>query len=288
MSQSSTVPLQTPPPKMKGKVIAAILAVVVGHVGVLCAVSQMKVPELPQIKKEPLKVKFVKIKEDIPPPPPPAEPIVKPKVKPVVKPKEKPVEKPVKAKAEPKPVEKKIVATKTEKVEQKKVQQDDTLEKQKLEQQKIEQQRQDQLRKDQEAKDQAARDQAKRDQEAKDQAKREQDERDRQRREQEDRSRPRIVKSGQVSWRNKPTLVKERVAKFMTEQDGLKTVNLEITADAKGSISDVRVIQSSGIPELDNYVVKQTRATNFKPYLENGVAVPFKIRQDFTLSVSKK
>ena len=63
MSQSSTTPLQTPP-SMKNKVIAAILAVAVGHVGVLWAIGQMKAFELPVIKKETLKVKFIKLKQN--------------------------------------------------------------------------------------------------------------------------------------------------------------------------------------------------------------------------------
>ncbi len=81
MSQSSSAPLQTPPP-MKKKVLAAVLAVIVGHVGVLWGISNMKAFELPQIKKEPLKIKFLKLKEDAPPPPPPPVEQIKPKVKP--------------------------------------------------------------------------------------------------------------------------------------------------------------------------------------------------------------
>jgi protein TonB len=51
------------PYSMKKKVIAALVAVVIGHAGVLWAVSHMKTIELRPIEKEPLKVKFVKIKE---------------------------------------------------------------------------------------------------------------------------------------------------------------------------------------------------------------------------------
>lgn len=62
------------PHSMKKKIITALVAVVIGHVGVLWAVSHMKPIELKPIEKEPLKVKFVKIKpEEAPPPPPPAK-----------------------------------------------------------------------------------------------------------------------------------------------------------------------------------------------------------------------
>ena len=44
------------PYSMKKKVIAALVAVVIGHVGVLWAVSHMKTIELRPIEKEPLKV----------------------------------------------------------------------------------------------------------------------------------------------------------------------------------------------------------------------------------------
>jgi protein TonB len=49
---------------MKKKIITALVAVVIGHAGVLWAVSHMKPIELKPIEKKPLKVKFVKIKED--------------------------------------------------------------------------------------------------------------------------------------------------------------------------------------------------------------------------------
>ena len=86
MSQSSALHMQTPNP-MKKKIITALIAVVVGHMGVLWAVGQMKTPELKSIEKEPLKVRFVKIQE------PPKELPPKPKAEPK---KEKPKPKEVK------------------------------------------------------------------------------------------------------------------------------------------------------------------------------------------------
>jgi protein TonB len=58
---------------MKKKIITALVAVVIGHAGVLWAVSHMKPIELKPIEKKPLKVKFVKIKEPPKPPPKPKE-----------------------------------------------------------------------------------------------------------------------------------------------------------------------------------------------------------------------
>jgi len=274
MSQSSIAPLQTPPP-MKKKVLAAVLAVVVGHVGVLWGVSHMKPFELPQIKKEPLKIKFLKLKEDVPPPPPPPSEPIKPKVQP----------KPIEKKVEPKPVVKPKI------IEQKKpVENDDRA--RKLEEQKRleEQQKQDKARQDEQKRqdDQKRAEQQKREQDERDRQKREQDERDRQRRDQEQRNTPRNVNEGQVSWSRSPRIAKEQLLKLMSPEDGTKVVNLEITADAGGNITNVRILQSSGNPSLDSYVVKQTQSAKFKAYRENGAGVPFKIRQDFALSVSKK
>lgn len=76
MSQSPALNMQTPNP-MKKKIITALIAVVVGHMGVLWAVGQMKTPELKPIEKEPLKVRFVKIQE--PPKPLPPKPKAEPK-----------------------------------------------------------------------------------------------------------------------------------------------------------------------------------------------------------------
>lgn len=271
MSQSSSAPLQTPPP-MKKKVLAAVLAVIVGHVGVLWGISNMKAMELPQIKKEPLKIKFLKLKEDAPPPPPPPVEQIKPKVKP----------KPVEKKIEPKPVVKPKI------IEQKKPVVNDDRARKLEEQKRLDDQKrlEDQKRID----DQKRLDEQKRleDQKRLDQQKREQEERDRQRREQEQRNTPRNVSEGQVSWNRSPRIAKEQLLKLMSPEDGTKVVNLEITADANGNITNVRVIQSSGNSSLDSYVVKQTQSAKFKAYKENGAGVPFKIRQDFALSVSKK
>ncbi len=58
MSQSSAA-LNSPNP-MKKKVITALIAVAIGHIGVLWAVSHIKPAELKPIDKKPLQVRFVK------------------------------------------------------------------------------------------------------------------------------------------------------------------------------------------------------------------------------------
>ncbi|KCZ36504.1 tonB domain protein [Acinetobacter baumannii 45057_1] len=63
MSQSSAA-LNSPNP-MKKKVITALIAVAIGHIGVLWAVSHIKPAELKPIEKKPLQVRFVKIQEQL-------------------------------------------------------------------------------------------------------------------------------------------------------------------------------------------------------------------------------
>ena len=66
-----------PSTPMKKKIITALVAVVIGHVGVLWAVGQIKSPEFKAIEKEPLKVRFVKIQQS--PKPLPPKPKAEPK-----------------------------------------------------------------------------------------------------------------------------------------------------------------------------------------------------------------
>ena len=238
MSQSSALTMQTPNP-MKKKVVAALVAVVIGHVAVLWSVSQMKTPELKQIEKKPIKVKFVKIVEEAPPPPP-VEPI-KPKVTPKPEPKVEP----------PKPVVKpKVIAQKPQKTQEKKViQQDDTLEKQKLEQDRLDKQREQQQREQQQ-----------REQQQREQQQREQQQREQQRRAQENTNKTRILSAGEISWVRSPK------PKYTNKDlDGSKrTVTVLIDADASGKITNVQITKSSGLPALDDKVLRAVRSAKFK------------------------
>ena len=273
MSRISAATLHTPH-TMKKKVIAALIAVVVGHMGVLFAVSHLKSPELKKIAKEPLKVRFVQITEDAPPPPP-AEPM-KPKVQPKPEPKV----------VEPPPVVKpKIIAEKPKpKVEKAKaVVVDDT-----LDQQKREKERLDQLKINQERADQQKRDQAQRDQQARDQAQREQQARDQQAREeserraQEARNKPRNLSQGQISWVRSP-----KPSYSNSDLKGSdRSIVVAIDADTNGQITNVRVVRSSGVDALDQKIIRAVRGAKFKPYKENGVAYPFKAEQPFELKLN--
>lgn len=270
MSQSSA-PMSHIPNPMKKKVLAALMAVVIGHVAVLFAVSHMKTPELKKIEKDPIKVRFVQIKEDAPPPPPPAEP-VKPKVQPKPEPKvvkPQPVVKPKVIAEKPKP---KVEATKPIVV-------DDRKEELKKEQERLEQQRQNQERLEQQKREQSQRDQAERERKAQEQA---QAERDRLAREQAARNTPRTLSQGQISWVRSPK--PSYTNKDLQGSDRVIVVAIE--ADTSGRVTNVRVTKSSGVPALDQKIVRSVQNAKFKPYKENGVAYPFKAEQPFELKLN--
>ncbi|RKG31744.1 energy transducer TonB [Acinetobacter tianfuensis] len=89
----SSAPMMQDPNSKKKKVMAALAAVVIGHVGVLWAVGQMKAPELKSIDKEPMKVRFVKLEEA--PKPLPPKPKQEPKKEPPPPKEVKVVDKPL-------------------------------------------------------------------------------------------------------------------------------------------------------------------------------------------------
>ncbi|WAU73060.1 energy transducer TonB [Acinetobacter sp. TR11] len=245
MSQSPAI-FNMPHP-MKKKIIAALVAVVIGHVGVLWAVSHMKTIELRPIEKEPLKVKFVKIKE--PPKPEPPKPKEKPKPEPKKEVKEvKVVEKPLpppkkiekvqQVKEAPKPVlqkteqkiepkvETKVVTTVTEKVVEKP-------------------QPVQEVAKPQPAADPSPK-------------------------------RVSIGGSG-IQWSRSPKV--SFTPKDLENQTRLISVYIE--ADEKGKITNVRITRSSGLPNIDEKTLRAIRSSKFKPYMENGIAYPIKTEQPF-------
>ncbi|WP_227542914.1 TonB family protein [Acinetobacter chinensis] len=253
MSYSPTPAMQDPN-SMKKKVVAALVAVVIGHMGVLWAVSHMKMAELKPIEKKPVQVRFVKIKQDIPPPPPP--PVMP-------KPKPKPVEK----KVEPKPVVKpKIISQKVTKPASDVKHQEDIKEKQKQEQQKLDQQRQaEQLRQDQLKREQELREQQAREQAARDKAER--DRADRERADRESKT-PRVVSFGELDWSRKP------VIKYTNED--LKGSNrkmliaLEVDGTS-GKINSARIASSSGVSAFDEKILRSVRYSKFRPVKGGGI-----------------
>jgi len=242
MSQSSAA-LNSPNP-MKKKVITALIAVAIGHIGVLWAVSHIKPAELKPIDKKPLQVRFLTIKEDVPPPPPAKVEPIKPKVEP----------KPVEKKVEPKPVERpKVIAQKVQKVEPKVIQQDDTQEKLKK-QQELEKQRLEQLQREQALKDQQSREQALKDQQAREQALRNQ-------KAEEEARKSQPTAPGEVSWSRKPA----PVYKDSDLEGSKRKIIVHIEAEPSGKILNVTVKTSTGLPKLDDIVLKAVRRAKFKP-----------------------
>lgn len=250
MSQSPAT-FNTPHP-MKKKIITALVAVVIGHVGVLWAVSHMKTMELKPVEKEPLKVKFVKIKE--PPKPEPPKPKEKPKPEPKKEVKEvKVVEKPMAP--PPKKIEKvqqvkeapKPVLQKTEPKFEPKV--ETTVVTTKVTEKVVEKpQPVQEVVKPQPAADPS----------------------------------PKRVSIGGagVQWSRSPKL--SVTAKDLDNQT--RSVMVMIEADEKGKITNARITRSSGLPNLDEKVLRAVKNAKFKPYMENGVAYPIRAEQPFDLS----
>lgn len=240
------------PHPMRNKIITALIAVVVGHVGILWAVNHMKVAELRPVDKQPLKVKFVKIKE--PPKPEPPKPKEKPKppepkkevkeVKVVDKPlppppkkvekiqqvKKADVPKPVIEKTEPK-VESTVVST--------------------VVSEKVVEKPQPVVETPKPAAPPA------------------------------DPSPKRVSIGGSgVQWSRSPRLSVS--AKDLEDQSRSAMVMIE--ADDKGKITNARITRSSGLPSLDEKILRAVRSAKFKPYMEDGVAYPIRAEQPFDFS----
>jgi protein TonB len=52
-------------------------------------------------------------------------------------------------------------------------------------------------------------------------------------------------------------------------------VDVRVLVDARGAPRETVIVRSSGYPRLDEAALATVRATRFKPYTENGVAMPF-------------
>nr|WP_314370554.1 TonB family protein [uncultured Acinetobacter sp.] len=246
MSQSPAI--LNMPHSMKKKIITALVAVVIGHAGVLWAVSHMKPIELKPIEKKPLKVKFVKITE--PPKLEPPKPKEKPKPEPKKEVKEvKVIDKPLPP--PPKKVEKvqqvkaetpKKVVQKTEPKVETKVVSTTVTEKPVEKPQPVVQ--------PEAPKAQPAAD-----------------------------SSPKRVSIGGtgIQWSRSPRV--SFTPKDLENQTRLITIYIE--ADEKGKVTNARITRSSGLPSLDEKALRAVRSSKFKPYMENGIAYPIKTEQPF-------
>lgn len=244
---------------MKKKVVTALAVVALGHVGVLWALGQMQTPSLKPIEKEPLKVRFVKIQE--PPKPLPPQPKAEPQPE---KPKPQPVkEVPVVEKPLPPPPKK------VEKVQQVK-------------------------------KAEAPKPVAK----------------------PVEKPVERVVKPAPVATVTetkvvqaapKPTPAPVAPAPVVPAapktvsiggsgvqwsrspkptysnrdlQGETRTVVVLIEANEKGAITHAQITRSSGLPALDQKILRAVRSAKFKPYKENGVAYPIRAEQPFELTLN--
>ncbi|WP_111893359.1 energy transducer TonB [Acinetobacter sp. MB5] len=255
MSHSPVLNLDpNPSDHMKKKILTALAVVVVGHVGVLWALGQMKIQDLKPIHKDPLHVRFVKIQQ----PPKPLPPKPKEKPKPQEKPKEvkevkivekqlppppKKVEKiqQVKAPSPKKAVEQTVVkapvtpvVTTTTSVVTKPTPQPAP----------------------QPVTPQPSAPAA-------------------------DPS-PKTVSIGGsgVQWSRSPHISYDG----SELQGSARSVVVLIEADEKGKITKVTIVKSSGVSALDEKVLRAVRGAKFKPYKENGVAYPIKAKQPFDLT----
>lgn len=254
MSSTVISPMQTPNP-MKKKVLAALIAVVVGHMGVLWAVNHMKAPELKPIEKAPLKVRFVKIQE--PPKPLPPKPKEEPKKEPT-KPKEvKIVEKP--QPTPPKKVEK-VQQVKKAEVVKPVVKPTETPVKPTVTTTITEKKVEKPVVQPEQAKPVTQAEPA-------------------------DTS-PRSVSIGGsgVQWSRSP----KPVYSNQDLQGENRRVVVLIEANVKGSIVNARITRSSGVPALDEKILRAVKGAKFKPYKENGVAYPIRAEQPFDLELNTK
>lgn len=254
MSSTVISPMQTPNP-MKKKVLAALIAVVVGHMGVLWAVNHMKAPELKPIEKAPLKVRFVKIQE--PPKPLPPKPKEEPKKEPT-KPKEvKIVEKP--QPTPPKKVEK-VQQVKKAEVVKPVVKSTETPVKPTVTTTITEKKVEKPVVQPEQAKPVTQAEPA-------------------------DTS-PRSVSIGGsgVQWSRSP----KPVYSNQDLQGENRRVVVLIEANEKGSIVNARITRSSGVPALDEKILRAVKGAKFKPYKENGVAYPIRAEQPFDLELNTK
>ena len=247
MSQSPAVSNISSP--MKKKIIAALVVVLVAHIGVLWAVSHMKMMELRPIEKKPLKVKFVKIKE------PPKPEIPKPKEKPKPEPKKEVKEVKVVEKPLPPPPKKipKVQQVKADTPKQV-IQKTEPKVEPKVDSQIVTKTIPKVVENPQPVKEVIKSQPA------------------------ADPSPKRVSVSGSgIQWSRSPRL--SFTARELENKTRLVSVYIE--ADEKGKVTTARITNSTGITELDERVLRAVRSGKFKPYMENGIAYPIRTEQPF-------
>lgn len=85
---------------------------------------------------------------------------------------------------------------------------------------------------------------------------------------------PRLLPDSAVGYLERPAPVYPEASKRLGETG---TVVVRALIDPAGHAQDVAVQRSSGHPRLDNAAVDAVRRARFRPYLDNGVAVPVRV-----------
>ena len=85
-----------------------------------------------------------------------------------------------------------------------------------------------------------------------------------------------------IFWLKKPSF---RFSEHELRQQN-RQISVVIHGNEKGEVTLVNIAQSSGLPELDKKVVRAVYQSKFRPYKENGVAIPFTAEQPFNLKLS--
>jgi protein TonB len=83
---------------------------------------------------------------------------------------------------------------------------------------------------------------------------------------------PRAIDIGTVRYLAQPVLVYPPQSKRLGEQG---RVQVRVLVDASGLPKETQVVRSSGFARLDEAALATVRATRFKPYTENGIALAF-------------
>ena len=96
--------------------------------------------------------------------------------------------------------------------------------------------------------------------------------------------RDRSIGGSGVQWSRSP----KPVYSNQDLQGENRRVVVLIEANEKGSIVNARITRSSGVPALDEKILRAVKGAKFKPYKENGVAYPIRAEQPFDLELNTK
>lgn len=83
---------------------------------------------------------------------------------------------------------------------------------------------------------------------------------------------PREVSIRSVEYLTVPVLHYPVASRRMQEEG---RVDVRVLVDATGAPRQMQIVRPSGYPRLDDAALAAVRATRFKPYSENGTAMPF-------------